>query len=83
MCQFSAADSFSVSCRKNSICIMSVEHFMAPPQVYLYACSGVKSKQGRIAQQSVLSVYCWMQQLSLYYPLDLSKYENSPFLLLM
>ena len=33
--------------KKNEIFIMSFEHSVAAPQVYLYARSGVKSKQGR------------------------------------
>lgn len=32
---------------------MSVEHSVAAPQVYLYACSGVKSKQAGDEQQRV------------------------------
>lgn len=50
----------SVSCgrkKKNKILIMCVEHSVAALQVYLYACSGVRSKQGREEQRQVQSVY--------------------------
>lgn len=60
---------------------MCVEHSVAALQVYLYACSGVRSKQGREEQRRVQSVYSVHQYTKQHLPhwlVHLPGCENVP-----